>query len=71
MGRNHMDDMAELLSACFCYVGSQRRLVDRLAETDDPATLAITMTAELDQLAAALRQALAQRLADGHPQGPR
>jgi hypothetical protein len=51
------DDADEFLSVCVSYVGTQRRLLNLLPDAVDPMALATAMSAQLDQLTAALRQA--------------
>jgi hypothetical protein len=49
------DDADEFLAVCVSYVGTQRRLLNLLPHGADP--VATAMSAQLDQLTAALRQA--------------
>jgi hypothetical protein len=49
------DDADEFLSVCVSYVGAQRRLLNLLPHSTD--AVATAMSAQLDQLAAALREA--------------
>jgi hypothetical protein len=50
------DPIDDLLCACVAFVGTQRRLLDALADPGSPAAAVGTaMTAELDRLAAAVR----------------
>jgi hypothetical protein len=49
----------DVLTACVAYIGTQRRLLTRLQSGGDPALFA-AMSAQLDQLTAAVRQARSQ-----------
>ena len=51
------DPVGDLFIACVSYVGTQRRLLDGLIAADLRHPAVHAMTAELDQLATAVRHA--------------
>jgi hypothetical protein len=63
------DPPEDLLTACVAFMGIQRRVIDCLVDAGRPIAVEAAMTAELDRLAAAVRQAQQRRAARRDPCG--